>query len=330
MRRFRYTCVLMVLCLFLTLKVSPYLSAEVINGIACKVGSAIITVNEFNTAYDQLRAQARMFGVPVPGKREVLDGLIDNLLILQEAEKRGVVVSKSELNDIIQEIKTQNNFTDEEFELQLRQEGLTIEELQEQYRNEIIRTRLTNYFVTASDFNLSEQEIRDFYDDPRNKRLFRTPAILGISQIYIPVNADLSFQEAVQRKEQARMIAEEAAGKDNFEELVMQYSAAANKEQNRGNLGSFTQEQLLSIMSPQDVGLLFSLDPGEVTPPIRMKDGYYIFRINEKTESKQLTYEESRERLKSYLLKMKGEERLREWLEDERAATRIQIVMNME
>jgi peptidyl-prolyl cis-trans isomerase SurA len=322
MKRFQYTRVLMVLCLFFSLKTVPFLSAEIINGIACKVGDAIITVNEFNTAYDQVRKQARMFGLPVPGKREVLDGLIDRLLIEQEAEKRGLVVTESELKSIIQDIKTQNNITDEEFERQLRQEGLTIEELQEQYRNEIIRTRLVNYFVT--------QEIRDFYDDPNNKRLFRTPAVLELSQIYIPVQEDLSFQEAVQRKELARTVAEEAAVKENFEELVMQYSAAPSKEQNRGNLGSFTREQLLSIMSPQDVNLLFSLDPGEVAPPIRMKDGYYIFRINEKTESKQLNFEESRERIKSFLLKKKGDERLREWLEDERAATRIQIVMNME
>jgi parvulin-like peptidyl-prolyl isomerase len=184
--------------------------------------------------------------------------------------------------------------------------------------------------VTGSNVSLSDQEIQKFYDDPQNKRLFRTPAVIGLSQIYIPVGEELSFQEAVDRKELARTVAEEAAERDNFEELVMQYSAAPSKEQNRGNLGSFTQEQLLSIMSPRDVSLLLSLDAGDVAPPIRMKDGYYIFRINAKTESKQLTLEESRERIKSYLLRMKGDERLREWLEEERAATRIQIVMSME
>jgi parvulin-like peptidyl-prolyl isomerase len=128
----------------------------------------------------------------------------------------------------------------------------------------------------------------------------------------------------------AGQVAAEAAAGADFEELVMKYSAAASKEQNRGNLGSFTQEQLLSFMNPQDVALLFSLDPGEVSSPIRMQDGYYIFKVNAKSESNQLTYEESRERIRSFLLKMRGEERLREWLEEERATTRIQIVVNME
>jgi parvulin-like peptidyl-prolyl isomerase len=330
MRRSIYTFLAVVFCLFLMPWGYDFLSAEIVNGIACKVGVDIITMNELDTAYDQVRQRASLFGVPAPAKREVLNGLIDNLLIEQEAERRGVVVTASELDEIIEDVKRQNNFTDEEFQAQLDQEGLTIDELREQYRSEIIRTRLVNYFVTGSDFEPTEEETRDFYDDPANRRLFRTPATIALSQIYLPVGEDLSYQEALRLKEQASLVAAEAAASGDFEELVMEYSAAASKEQNRGNLGSFTQEQLLSFMNPQDVALLFSLDPGEVSSPIRMQDGYYIFKVNAKTESNQLTYEESRVRIKSYLLKISGEERLREWLEEERAATRIQIVVNME
>jgi len=330
MRVLRCMPVLAVSFVLMSFASAAHVRAEIINGIACKVGGDIITVNEFKKAYEQVRERAFMFGVPIPGKREVMDGLIDNLLISREAERRGLIVTESELNEIIADIKRQNNLSDEEFQRQLKEEGISIEELREQYRKEIVRTRLTNYFVTGEDFDLSEQETKAFYDDPNNRRLFRTPATLNLSQIYIAVGADLSYQEAIELKERVRSISEEAYRADNFEELVMRYSAAVNKEQNRGNLGSFTQEQLLSFMSPQDVSLLFSLEQGEVSPPIRMQDGYYIFRVNEKTESQQLTYEQSRERIKSFLLKLKGDERLQKWLEEERAATRIQIVMDME
>jgi parvulin-like peptidyl-prolyl isomerase len=330
MRRSIYLFLAVVFCMFLMPWGYVLLSAEIINGIACKVGADIITMNELDTAYDQMRQRANLLGVPAPAKQEVLEGLIDNLLIEQEAERRGVVVTGSELDEIIEDVKKQNNFTDEEFQAQLDQEGLTLDELREQYRSEIIRTRLVNYFVTGLESEPTEEEIRSFYDNPQNRRLFRTPATIALSQIYLPVGENLSYQEAVQLKEQAGLIAAEAAVNGDFEELVMKYSAAASKEQNRGNLGSFTQEQLLSFMNPQDVALLFSLNPGEVSSPIRMQDGYYIFKVNAKTESTQLAYEESRERIKSYLLKMRGEERLRKWLEEERAATRIQIVVNME
>ncbi len=317
-------------CFFIGAAVAITGRAEIINGIACKVGREIITTNEFNTTYEQVRERAYMFGLPVPGKKEVLDGLINNLLIKREAERRGLVVSESELDEILDNIKKQGNLSEEEFQEQLRQEALTEEELRDQYRTEIIRSRLVSFFITSSDFGITEVELREFYDSPANRRLFATPRTVGLSQIYIPVSNDLSYQDALELKERVRTISQEAQGGGDFEDLVMQYSAAANKERNRGKLGTFTEEQLLSFMNPQDVSLIFSLDSGDVTPPIRMQDGYYIFRINDIVESKQLTYEESQERIQSFLLRMKGEERLKKWLEDERAATRIQIVMEME
>lgn len=304
--------------------------AEIINGIACKVGRDIITVNEFNTTYEQLKARAYMFGMPVPGRQEVMDGLIENLLIKREAERRGLVVSESELDEIINNIKEQGNISDEEFQAQLRQEGLTEEELRDHFRSERLRDRLVNLFISGSDYGISEKELKDFYEDPANRRLFATPGTVTLAQIYIPVPNELSYQEALELKERANMISEEAQSGKSFEELVMQYSAAANKERNRGNLGSFTEEQLLSFMNPQDVNLIFSMEKGDVTPPIRMQDGYYIFRINDIVEAKQLSYEESQERIQSFLLKLKGEKRLETWLDEERVATRIEIVMEME
>lgn len=304
--------------------------AEIINGIACKVGRDIITVNEFNITYEQLKTRSVMFGLPVPGKQEVMDGLIDNLLIERESGRRGIVVSESELDDIVANIKEQSNISDEEFNAQLQQEGLTEEDLRDQYRSEIVRSRLVNFFISGSDYGVSEKDIMDFYENPANRGLFATPGTVSLAQIYIPAAGELSYSEALELKERASMISDEAKSGRDFEELVMEYSAAANKEGNRGNLGSFTQDQLLSFMNPKDVNLIFSLSTGDITPPIRMQDGYYIFRVNGIVQAKQLTYEESQERIQSYLLKLKGEDRLKNWLIEKRAVMRIEIVMEME
>jgi parvulin-like peptidyl-prolyl isomerase len=144
------------------------------------------------------------------------------------------------------------------------------------------------------------------------------------------VVGELSYSEALELKDRVNVIADEARSGRDFDELVMEYSAAANKEQNRGNLGSFTQDQLLSFMNPNDVNLIFSLNNGDISPPIRMQDGYYIFKINDIVQTRRLSYEESRERIQSYLLKLKGEERLEDWLIEKKAAMQIEIVMEME
>lgn len=324
MQKLAFVCTCIVVMTITTVE------AEIINGIACKVGRDIITVNEFDTTYEKLKTRAFMFGMPVPGMQEVMDGLINKLLVEREAERRGIVVTESELDDVIADIKKQSNLSDEEFNFQLEQEGLTEQDLRDQYRTDIVRTRLVNYFISGTDYGISQDETREFYESPANRGLFVMPGTVSLSQIYIPVAGELDYSEALELKDRANMISDEARSGRDFEELVMEYSAAANKENNRGNLGSFTQDQLLSFMNPKDVDLIFSLSNGDITPPIRMQDGYYIFKINDIVQAKRLTFEESQERIQSYLLKLRGEERLENWLIEKRAAMQIEIVMEME
>ena len=321
---------LSLVCTCIVVMTVTTVTAEIINGIACKVGRDIITVNEFNTTYEKLKTRAYMYGMPVPDRQEVMDGLINKLLVEREAERRGIVVTKSELDEVIADIKKQSNLSDEEFNSQLEQEGLTEQDLRDQYRSDIVRTRLVNYFISGTDYGIPEEETREFYENPANRGLFVMPGTVSLSQIYIPVAGELSYSEALERKDRANMISEEARSGRDFEELVMEYSAAANKEKNRGNLGSFTQDQLLSFMNPKDVDLIFSLSNGDITPPIRMQDGYYIFKINDIVQAERLTFEESQERIQSYLLKLRGEKRLENWLIEKRAAMQIEIVMEME
>lgn len=304
--------------------------AEIVNGIACKVGYYIITTNEFNRAYERMKNQAVLMGAPEPGKKEVMNRLIDNLLIMGEAEKRGIIVTKNELDKIVTDVKKQQDITDEEFAKELERENITLRELKEQYRTDILRTRLINYIISNEVKRLTEKELREFYENPENRRLFTIPASVELAQIYIPVAEDLPYQEALAFKKRVVDVYEEASKASNFEELVLKYSMAASKEKNRGYLGSFTRDQLLSFMRPEQVDLLFSLSSGEIAPPIRFQEGYYIFKVVKKSEKKQLSFEQAYENVKSYFLKQKGERAFNTWLLGAREAAKIQYVLEME
>jgi parvulin-like peptidyl-prolyl isomerase len=108
------------------------------------------------------------------------------------------VVSEVELNSVIDNIKKQSKISDEEFILQLEREKITLDELKGSYRIEILKSRLVNLITQGSSYNLDDEEIRGFYDNPANRKLFMIPAMVNISQIYIPVTEDLSYQEATE------------------------------------------------------------------------------------------------------------------------------------
>ncbi len=101
---------LIILFLFIFLTLTPGY-AEIVNGIACKVGDSIITINEFETAYESEKVRAGFFGEGVPDKSSVMDLLIDNLLVKMETEKKGIVVTEEELNEIIDNIRKQNKIS---------------------------------------------------------------------------------------------------------------------------------------------------------------------------------------------------------------------------
>ncbi|MGQ9615673.1 MAG: SurA N-terminal domain-containing protein [Spirochaetota bacterium] len=304
--------------------------AEIVNGIACKVGNEIITLNEFNRAYSRMKKQAEISGAQELAKKEVMEILINNLLVKKEAEKRGIIVTNGELDEIIKRLKEQHDLTEDEFLEELEHEGITLKELREQYRIELLKTKLINYMIASEAKIITDYELREFYDKPENRDLFNIPSTIELAQIYIPVPEDVSYLDALEIKKRAVNIYEEAKKSSNFEKLVLEYSMAPGKEKNRGYLGSFTKEQLLSLMNAEQVDLLFSLSAGEIAPPIRFREGYYIFKVLKKIEQKQVSFEQAYEKVKSYYLKIRGEKVFNSWLFGARQATNIQYVLDME
>ncbi len=303
--------------------------AEVVNGIAAKVDTDIITIYEFNGAYEHARRAALVLGNEVPSKKEVMNRLVDNLLIKKEAEARGIVVTDEELEKIIGNIKKQGDLSDEEFVEQLKREGLTYHQLEAQYRMELLKTRLINQMASSSIHTIDEQEIEDFYNDSANRTLLSIPSIVKLSEIFLPLSPDASYQEAVEAKKQANDIYTAVKNGQSFEQLVAQYSQAPNKD-SEGYLGSYTKEQLSVFLKPEDVNFIFSLDSGDVTLPIRLQDGYYLFKIRDKSEGGVMDFKEARENIKSYLIRKKGEDLFQSWILKVRQTTKIQYEISME
>ncbi|MFW6139654.1 MAG: SurA N-terminal domain-containing protein, partial [Spirochaetota bacterium] len=160
--------------------------AKIVNGIAIKVDGEIITIHELEESYRMAVNRAQLLGNETPSKKEVAARLVEKTLIQQEAERRNIFVTESELDSVIENIKEQNNLTDEQFLAELKKESLTISELKETYRIDILKTRLIGQMASSEGQSISEQEIREFYKNPANKELFIVPGTIKLSEIYIP------------------------------------------------------------------------------------------------------------------------------------------------
>jgi parvulin-like peptidyl-prolyl isomerase len=306
----------------------PAAYGEIVNGIAVKVGNAVVTVNEFNSAYSTARKQALLLGSEAPSKKAVMDELVDDTLVRVEGERRGIIVTEDEVNDIINEIKKQNKFDDEQMNEQLALEGLTLKDLKAQYSRELMKARLINLMGAEKTAGISEDAVREFYDDPANRERLSIPGTgsVRLSRILVPVPASATYKEALDIKNEVTSVYEQAKKGEDFQSLVQSHSSTPDK----AGMGTFTQEQLLPLFPVETVNLIFSLEKGDVAPPMRVKDGYMILKVEEKNPEKMLSYEEARENIRGYLFKQKGDEQFVAWIKEKRQMTRIEYMTGME
>jgi len=251
------------------------------------------------------------------------------VLLRREAERKGIVVPEDELVSIVENIKKQNRINDEQLQKELEKEKLTLEMLKDRYRFEIIMSRLINQLIAERGVQIPDEEIEEFYGDPNNQRLVTVPGIVKLWELFLPAGDDMTFSESMDLKKRAVDLYERAKGGEDFETLLAESSGSEGKGPAGGFIGSFTREQLLGTIAPNDVDMIFSLDSGEFASPIRFNDGYRLFKIEERTESKRLTLEESNDNIRSYLLKKRGDEIYKKWLIEIKEATTVQYMIDM-
>ncbi len=97
----------------------------------------------------------------VSQKLEVLRTLIDNEIMLQRAEKLGLMAVDADVESKFNELKALS--TQEEFQKQLAARKMTVEELKAQLRRDLSIQKLFNKEIT-SHISISDKDVADFYN----------------------------------------------------------------------------------------------------------------------------------------------------------------------
>jgi len=306
------------------------ISAVIVNGIACKVGKTIITIHEFNVAYEREKTQALLTGLPVPSKKTVMDKLVDNLIMKTEAEDKGIVVTADELNELVGEVRRQNRLSEEEFLEELKKEKMSIDDLKEMIKTDLLKNRLISLLIGERANLVTDEEVADFYNDPANRKFFITPASVSISQLFVKVPEDAPYKTVMEIKASAAEIAQKAREGTSFQELQQEYIEKGLQVKNVGSLGSFTQLQLASRFPEDAVETIFSTEAGGVTPPLWSLDGYSIIKVEDRKAEKLLSLESAQANIKSFLLRKKGEDLFSNWLAVKRNALNVEYMIDLE
>ncbi len=139
----------LIICSIIFLSVPA--GAEVVDKIIAVVNDEIITLAEFNAAFDPYLKNINdnykgkdKEAVISRTKEAFLNRLVDNLLIEQEAKKigTGILVKDEEVMDVIKDMIAKKKSTMEDFKKNLVREGKSFESIKKDIRSQMMRMRL--------------------------------------------------------------------------------------------------------------------------------------------------------------------------------------------
>jgi len=218
-------------------------------------------------------------------KLEVLRSLVDNEIMLQRAEKLGLMATDADVESKFTELKAP--YTQEEFQKQLASTKMTVEDMKQQLKRDLSVQKLFTKEIT-SHISISDRDVTDFYNT--NKSSFNFPeAQIHLAQIMVTPNPDPNVRnlksDKAQNEEQARkkidmLVARLKQGED-FAQLAQNFSEETTSAPNGGDLG-FVPESALEKANPEIRKAIQAASPGQVTGVVRTAEGYRVFKIYSK------------------------------------------------
>ncbi|MFH0913412.1 MAG: peptidyl-prolyl cis-trans isomerase [Candidatus Omnitrophota bacterium] len=235
-------------------------------------------------------------------KLDLIDRLIEDHLILQEAKKSGIRIDQGRIKARIAEIK-KHYVSDRAFQDAISKQGLVQADIEKKIREQLLMQAIIEIKI-KSKIIINPSEVTEFYQ--QNIENFKLPEGREFESLSIK-DADLSREVFAKLKSDG-----------DFQEVAKIYSLNVNKfnSTQKGQLRGDIEEEI------------FKLQPGEISNPIKIEDSYYIFKLNSINPPRQQILSETQDEIYTFLFNAKMQEALANWLEELKKHSYIKISQN--
>ena len=251
------------LIVFLFFSLQIVAEKETLDKIAAVVGDGVVLESQINIKYENFIGN---FSDQNPGqelppegfiKKNLLDNLIMEELLLQKANRFGIRIGDQELNDYIARIASNNNLSLEEFIDEVSAQT-NFQNFRKGLKNDLIIQRVQRGLVGPKVF-ISDQEIKNFIISKEGQSLILVE--YKINQIL--VDSQEISNEIYQELED---------GKD-FLNLKVRYDKSEDEE--------LPEWQQISEL-PSLFSIVKDMEVGSYSKPLKTGAGFYLIKLEEK------------------------------------------------
>jgi parvulin-like peptidyl-prolyl isomerase len=303
------------------LSVSAY--AEIMDRIVATVNGEVITLSELKSAFEpylkrieeSYKADDKQ-KVIAENRMTMLNKLIDNILIDQQAKISGMVIQDTEIMESINDMLSRRKMKMDGLISELARENTTLEAYKKEVQGHLLRMRLLRREL-KSKITISEEEIGDYY--LKHREIYEGKEAVRIKQILILFPKNLDAQIKAKLKAEMDTIHKRLQNGESFDLLAAQYSQGPAAT--GGDIGFIER----GLMLPAVESVAFILKKDEISRVVESPLGFHIIKAIDKRGAGIKPIESVREEIKAKIEEDKMDKKYDEWIKELRSKSLIEI-----
>jgi len=220
----------------------------------------------------------------------ILRDLIDQEIMMQRAEKLGLLATDAEVDAKVTEFKAP--YTQEEFEKRLKERNITRDDLRRDLRRNLTIQKVLNKEI-SSKITISDADVTAYWEEHKSEFNLIEPRY-HLAQILVTTQPNPQVrnlknskaQSEAEAKKKIQEIMNRLESGEDFATVAMNYSEDPQTAGNGGDLGFAPESSLRTGEEPATRDAVLRLKPGEVSsiisianPRTRQAWGYRIIKL---------------------------------------------------
>jgi peptidyl-prolyl cis-trans isomerase SurA len=258
--------------------------------VVARVNGKDITRTELDRAYQQQILHAPQQPLDAADisavKLGLLQNLIENEMLMQQAEKLGVLATDDEVNEKLTEAKAP--YTSEEFAKILKDQGLTEDESKRQIRIALTLQKLVNKEVNSK-ISISDADISAYYNAHKAEFNLIEP-VYQVARVLVVIGGDPEMpgqkpHSQAEALDKIRTVYNRLQSGEDFATIASKYSEDQQTRNTGGVLGVFPESSLKNVSQASREALM-KMQPGQISSILPTVDtstkqliGYQILKL---------------------------------------------------
>ncbi len=301
------------------------------SGVVATVNGEQINRQQLAEMVQNMKQHYKSMGITIDEKTDAdmlkmidsmtLEQLIDQTILLQEAKKMGIQISRADVDKEVARYK--EAMTDDKFRQTLAANGWTEPKFKDMLEKDMIIGALQKKLLEEMQ-PATEAQAAEYYE--KNKNQFVAPASYQVRHILALTGGRDGDKAKIDLEARTKTMAilEQLKKGADFADLARQKSEDSGSAA-QGGLFTFSPGDAV----PEFEKAAMALKPGEITPePVKTQFGYHLIKMEKYTPEKQKPFSEVRDDVLAKLTDQAKQERLDKFLEE--ARKKAEIVNHLE